>query len=362
MNLIDDPLLCAIDASIVALRSRPKSHWVVAYSGGKDSTAALKVILAAFRKSGLADLKLTLIYCDTGVENPILDAFVKSTITRVNAEFSATSAGFKTSILQAPIQDRFFVRIIGRGYPPPTNSFRWCTNGLRIRPVSEFIADQDPQNTVVVLGIRRSESHQRDRTLSNGPEGQWQKQREGSKEYDLFLPILNLDVAEVWDAVFWLEAPRSIDSALLQDLYRDASGECPVIKAPTAPPCASGRFGCWTCTVVRQDKSAQKLIDAGHNKLKPFLAFRDWLATIRNDSTKRWPTRRNGNPGLGPFTLEARKEILLRLNRLENFSGITVLSVDERQVIERLWELDHLPRLSFKHTGSNRLKKPAWLD
>ncbi|WP_168293077.1 phosphoadenosine phosphosulfate reductase family protein [Rhizobium leguminosarum] len=346
--MTDDLISSAIDEAAEALLQRPNHHWVVAFSGGKDSTAALKVILAAHRKSGLGKLRLSVIYCDTGVENPILDLYVKSALNRLQQEFDQWGLGFATTLLQAPVQDRFFVRIVGRGYPPPTNSFRWCTNGLRIRPVSRFIAAQDPAQTVLVLGLRQSESQQRDRSLKKASFSKWQKQTEGNKDYDLYLPILNLGVPEVWDAVFWLSKPRSIDPATLEKLYRDASGECPVIKAPTAPPCASGRFGCWTCTVVRKDKSAKKLIDAGYEDLRPYFEFRNWLAEIRNDPSMRWPTRRNGTPGLGPFTLEARKMILQRIDALEVRTRTEIVDSSERGVIAGLWEVDEFARLNFK--------------
>jgi hypothetical protein len=77
-------------------------------------------------------------------------------------------------------------------YPPPTNNFRWCTTGLRIKPVSKFIEKHDPNDTVVVLGLRGSESQQRDRSLKRSDNRYWQKQREGKGDYDLFLPIVAL--------------------------------------------------------------------------------------------------------------------------------------------------------------------------
>jgi DNA sulfur modification protein DndC len=290
---------------------------------------------------------MTLIYCDTGVENPILDFYAKDCLTKISAEFVAERIPIEVRCLKAPPEDRFFVRIIGRGYPPPTNSFRWCTTGLRIRPVSKFIAANDPQNTVVVLGLRSSESQQRDRSMARSSDRYWQKQREGKGDYDLFLPIVDLDIPEVWDAVFALQSPQSISPQTLERLYRNASGECPVIKAPNAPPCATGRFGCWTCTVVRKDKSAKELINAGYDELVPFLAFRDWLTEIRNDPARRWPLRRNGTQGMGPFTIETRQEILKKLDALEAETNRTILDSDERGLIASLWKFDDVPRLSF---------------
>lgn len=345
--MLEDQVSKAVEHTKVAFEKRKKAHWIFAFSGGKDSTAALKVCLQAYRNSDTKPERMTLIYCDTGVENPVLDQYVKQVLGRMEREFLDEKIPLEIRCLKAPPEDRFFVRLIGRGYPPPTNSFRWCTTGLRIRPVSHFIQANDPEDTVVVLGLRSSESQQRDRSLAKSSDRFWQKQREGKGDYDLFLPIVDMDVPEVWDAVFALPLPRSINPRELEILYRDASGECPVIKAPNAPPCASGRFGCWTCTVVRKDKSARQLIDAGYLQLQPFLQFRDWLSNIRNDPNRRWPQRRNGNAGMGPFTLDARREILARINLLEDETGAQILDTDERGLIASLWEFDQIPRLAF---------------
>lgn len=345
--MLEDRVSQSVDLTAQAIEQRAGAHWILAFSGGKDSTATLKIFLSATRQARRTFPRSTLIYCDTGVENPVLDIYVKRLLREMTGEFGDDGIPIEIKCLKAPPEDRFFVRLIGRGYPPPTNSFRWCTTGLRIRPVSRFIAANAPNNTVVVLGLRSSESQQRDRSIALSPDRYWQKQREGRGDYDLFLPIIDLDVPEVWDAVFALSRPKCIDPHVLETLYRDASGECPVIKAPQAPPCASGRFGCWTCTVVRKDKSARQLIQSGYPELRPFLMFRDWLAEIRNDPRRRWPTRRNGSEGLGPLTMETRREILNRIDALEAQTRSILLDSDERGLIARLWQLDETPRLSF---------------
>lgn len=345
--MLEDRVFQSVDLTARAIEQRADAHWIIAFSGGKDSTAALKIFLAATRRASCAFPRATIIYCDTGVENPVLDIYAKRLLRQLSDEFDADGVPISVQCLKAPPEDRFFVRLIGRGYPPPTNSFRWCTTALRIRPVSRFIAANDPRDTVVVLGLRGSESQQRDRSIARSADRYWQKQREGRGDYDLFLPIIDLDVPEVWDAVFAFAKPRCIDPHALETLYRDASGECPVIKAPQAPPCASGRFGCWTCTVVRKDKSARQLIQSGYPELQPFLAFRDWLSEIRNDPDRRWPLRRNGTAGMGPLTLDTRREILARIDDLEVETRSTILDSDERGLIASLWRFDDTARLSF---------------
>jgi DNA sulfur modification protein DndC len=114
--LIVDPILRAIEITTEAIRARSHAHWIIAFSGGKDSSAALKVFLAAYRRAATKISKVTIIYCDTGVENPVLDSYVKKFLQTVDDEFLQAGHPFKTKLLKAPIQDRFFVRIIGRGY------------------------------------------------------------------------------------------------------------------------------------------------------------------------------------------------------------------------------------------------------
>jgi DNA sulfur modification protein DndC len=198
---VTDQIERAVELTREALETNSDSHWIVGFSGGKDSTAILKLIHAAALKANPCPERIDVIYCDTGVENPILDRYVKALFLRLDEELQPP---FRLRVLHAPVTDRFFVKVVGRGYPPPTNSFRWCTSGLRIRPVSRFIRDAALGDAVVALGLRRSESRQRDRSISRAGGEEWQTQIEGGRRYRMFLPILTFDVADVWDAIFTL--------------------------------------------------------------------------------------------------------------------------------------------------------------
>lgn len=334
------PVSNAIEATRIALEENTDANWLIGFSGGKDSTAMLCVIVAALKKCSVMPRSVELIYCDTGVENPVLDRYVKSLCDRLTKEFEHDGLPLQIQILSAPVEQRFFTKLIGRGYPSPTNSFRWCTKNLRINPVAKYIAEKARENAIVALGMRRDESEQRKRSIQKNGDERWQVQREAKSRYRVFLPVLEMTVSDVWDTIYFSDQPNSIDSHALERLYRDASGECPIIKSPQAPPCGSGRFGCWTCTVVRQDKSAKQLIAAGYEELIPFLQFRNWLTEIRNEPDLRWPVRRNGRASMGPFTLAARRMILATLENLERETETSVVGDAERAEIERLWALD----------------------
>lgn len=71
-----DPVSVGIARVTQALVENASSTWVLAYSGGKDSTAILKLFVAALIKQPSGFASINVVYCDTGVENVAIDRFV----------------------------------------------------------------------------------------------------------------------------------------------------------------------------------------------------------------------------------------------------------------------------------------------
>lgn len=98
--------------------------------------------------------------------------------------------------------------------------------------------------------------------------------------------------------------------------------------------------------MVREDKSLKGFIESGEEWLIPLREFREWLLSIRNDTSLRDWKRRNGTVyrkgdgslGLGPFTLEGRRTILIKLLETENIIGIPLISLDELKKIDEIWD------------------------
>jgi DNA sulfur modification protein DndC len=251
------------------------------------------------------------LHCDTGSDNPIAAFLAARTLEALSTEAAAKNFPIVVEKVAPEPSKRLLVRIAGRGYPPPNSFFRWCTKDIRIRPVERFLSEQVTEDDVIVLGVRRGESRQRDRSFGESLDGGWAIQREGVIRHKIFMPIVNLTVEDVWDGLFWIDEPRAVDPTKLWNLYRDASGECPTIRLPESPPCGQGRFGCWLCTVVRRDRSAERLVEAGHLELQP-----------------------------GPFRLNAREQILNRLLLAQRTSGLRLLSEVDHAEIAREWNAD----------------------
>jgi DNA sulfur modification protein DndC len=321
------------------LRSNLARPWTIAFSGGKDSSALVCMIYSSFLKlKHLGIPKLEILYCDTKTENPVVDAFAKRFLQAFTKEAASNNVAVRTSIV-SPTSDRTFLsRVVGRGYPPPTNSFRWCTTELRIRPVENHLAGLS--DSIVVLGVRETESKQRDRALSLHTDPFWMVAQKAKSNRIYYTPIRALRTEDVWDVIFFSRLPDSMQRKALWELYADAGGDCPIIRSPDSSPCASGRFGCWTCTVVRRDRSGENLQRKGYPMMVSLLNFRQMLLDIRNDPSMRWPRRRNGSEGFGPLTIAARKMLLSEIQRIEAIEGLDLLSIDEQKYILSQWDKD----------------------
>ncbi|ANF26260.1 phosphoadenosine phosphosulfate reductase family protein [Stutzerimonas stutzeri] len=320
-----------------------RTQWIVGYSGGKDSSLVIKILLAAL-KDIPDNLKkeLLIFYCDTGVEIPTLKNYITDSLAAIEAEGRDLGIAIRCKAVTPDIANRYFVKVIGRGYPPPTNKFRWCTDKLRIDPIQsaikEIIGDCE---SIVVLGTRYEESAERDRILDrHSTEKQNIFLQSGHRQTKIFCPIAKFTTDDVWAGLVELESIKSINLSTLSSIYRSISGECPIIKLPDTNPCSKGRFGCWTCTVIRKDKATKNLILNGQTDLQPLYDFREWLLRIRDLSEFRCLVRRNGAKGLGAFRVEARRIILKELLTAEKRSGFSLISKEEISAIEALWHID----------------------
>ncbi len=230
-------------------------------------------------------------------------------------------------ILSPRLDERFFVKVIGRGYPPPTDKFRWCTDRLRIDPVSRFLESEQLESATIVLGVRDSESSTRHLTLAENRTHDrfWKKQR-GVHNRRLFMPIVDYSIQDVWLVNLLVDRPRTLRAKEVANLYAEASAECPTVRDVKGAPCGKARFGCWTCTVAKNGVTLRDLIAHGEHRLEPLLQFRLWMERERNNPANRWPERRNGKPGPGPMTLEWRRVALSELLKTQEQSGLDLLT------------------------------------
>ena len=311
------------------------SPWLLAYSGGKDSSAVLKLLVQAM--DNIADLhrSVYVVFCDSGVENPIVADFARYTFRQVNEFAKRKSLPISTYILRPKRKNRFWIKVIGRGCPPPTNRFRWCTDKLRVNPLRDFCIKHELTNVTTILGLRKGESHQRDRTIKK-----YVKQSNYLRYYDsdnrlYYCPIFDYSDADVWSCLSSVSVFSNRFYSRLARIY-GINDKCEDIIDGSN----GHRMGCWVCTVVRKDKSAEDLIKRGYVQLEPYLRFRDWISSFRDNPRYRRKKRRNGRKGPGPITIQGRRIILSKLLKLQNEVKTKLITDSDLSFIYREWERD----------------------
>lgn len=338
--------------------------WVIGYSGGKDSTAALQLVWYALKGLPKEGIKkpIYVIASDTLVETPVIVQRIDSTLARINDVARREKLPFSAHKVQPIIKDSFWVNLIGKGYPAPNSKFRWCTERLKINPANRFILDKANQHgeVIVVLGVRKAESATRAQVMSL-------YRREGSRlsrhsqlpNAYVYPAIEDWVVKDVWTYLLQVPSPWGDDNRDLVALYRNAqAGECPLVIDKTTPSCGNSRFGCWVCTVVHRDKTMEAMIDSGQEWLEPLLDFRDLLAETQSPERKlefrefrrrsgRVTIMRNGRVMPGPYKLEFCKQLLRRLLTVQRQvrsegpdPNAVLISPDELHEIRRIWRIE----------------------
>ena len=146
--------------------------WVVGYSGGKDSTASLQLIwnaISALPEDRRRFKPIHVISTDTLVENPVISLWVRASLLKMNISASEQGLNIQSHPLTPALENRFWVNLIGKGYPTPRPKFRWCTDRLKISASTKFIQDLSEANgeAILVLGQRKGESQARDKVIEH---------------------------------------------------------------------------------------------------------------------------------------------------------------------------------------------------
>lgn len=330
--------------------------WILGFSGGKDSTVLAHALFEALLSLPPSRRKreVHIVSNDTLVESPLVVAHLVRSQEALRNAARSWSLPITVATTRPPVDKTFWTLLIGKGYPSPNQTMRWCTDRLKIGPTSQYILDRVSAQgaAIILLGVRSDESDSRRNNINkwkNLHESNLQPHSELTGAF-IYRPIVSMTTEDVWEVLGTFSPPWGGSHGGLIQLYRDAEGgECPVVLSKAeAPGCgtASSRFGCWTCTVVEKDKSLQGFVDSGNHEYKPLIEFRDWLKEIRNDPEYRSVERRNGLVTFdatgkhipGPFTIQARQMILDKLLETQKiFGGSPLISTEEIDLIKSIW-------------------------
>ena len=232
----------------------------------------------------IRDKEVAVVCTDTRVEIPAVVERITAELQLLQRHAERERLGISTHLLSPKTEQSFWVNIIGRGYPPPNRTFRWCTQRMKIDPVSEFIRARlgtTWAEAVILLGARRSESGTRAQTMAAR-----ERRAHGLHRHDdlprcwIATPMEFLSTDDVWEYLLERESPWRGDNQVLFQLYKNAAGgECPLVVDQTTPSCGNSRFGCWTCTVVERDRASEGLLASGDARMTELIRFRETLLT-----------------------------------------------------------------------------------
>ena len=322
-------------------------HIALAFSGGKDSSATLTFIVYCIKNNLIKKPKTFIVfYADTRLELTPLHHSAMAILE------SLKSFGIETQIVLPPLDDRFFVYMLGRGVPPPSNTFRWCTSQLKIEPMQkalearavdlgfgEMVRNTAYEKTffnrtgiqkefwkyqgfgkeklLMITGVRLGESTARDERIAlscskDGAEcGQgWLQQSAKEGLNDTLAPLLHWRVCHVWDWLNFFAPDEGFPTTMIAESY--GGDEATEINA---------RTGCVGCNLASRDLALETILKKfpeNWGYLAPLLKLRGIYAEMKkpeNRLRKFGEKKKDGtlaaNQGrLGPLTFDARKRFL----------------------------------------------------
>lgn len=342
-------------------------HWGIAWSGGKDSSATLTLIMYLIDSGKIPRPKtLTVFYADTRLELPPLAIAAQQIMDELE------DRGIRVDVVRAPMDKRFMVYLLGRGVPPPNNgTLRWCTGQIKIAPMEEALRQRLGQldgNILMITGVRQGESAIRDRRIemSCGKDGAecgqgWYQQvlpnAKGLRgRISTLAPLLHWRVCHVWE---WLKhwAPAAEFGDWSTKMIADAYGgdEAEEVNA---------RTGCIGCPLAQEDKALDTILQ---NPRWQYLAPLKGLKPLWREL--RLPQHRLRKPGLerlksgaiaanpqrmGPLTFDARLMGLARVLQIQaevnvgaardSMPPIDLLNAEEEARIRELIRLETWPQ------------------
>lgn len=346
-------------------------YWIIAFSGGKDSSATLATVIHLIESGAVpAPQTLTVLYANTRLELPPLEYSALQILDAVRAK------GFDAYEVLPPMRRRFFCYMFGVGVPPPSNRFRWCTEGIKIMPMEsqqeqiaiehqlgQMVYDEQYQKwryrgrgqgkLLTITGLRIGESAVRDERIfascgrDGGECGQgWLQQTDREDLTDTLAPLIHARICHVWDILTFLAPSWGLPT---QDIARIYGGdEKDEINA---------RTGCVGCNLATKDTALETVLRTmpEWSHLAPLLRLRPLYAELKKPKHR---LRKNGerradgslatNQGrMGPLTMEARRwglEQVMAIQHEINAAaemlarpGYTLINAEEGAFIRDRW-------------------------
>lgn len=313
-------------------------HWAVAFSGGKDSSATVTLVAHLIETGKISRPEsLTILYADTRQELPPLHAAAMKILEELR------NRGFDTRVVLPDLDYRYFVYMLGRGVPPPSNTFRWCTPKLKVMSMErelEALRQERGEKFLMLTGVRLGESAARDQriaiscTKDGGECGQgWFQHSSSGAIADILAPIVHWRVCHVWDWLLQADLELGFSTFEIARVYgQDVSdGEEPI----------NARTGCIGCPLVQKDAALDRVVSqpecaylAPLQKLKPlYWEIKKPQYRLRKHGEKNKDGSLNAKQNrLGPLHMDARRWMLNQVLTIQDEVNQTALLLGKPMV------------------------------
>jgi len=364
-SIFEKTTLADIYEEIRTLYLSDNRPWILGFSGGKDSTCMIQLVWSALSKLPPEKLqkKIFIISSDTLVESPKIVEKVTGSLDKMELEAKKQHLPVETNLVRPVLQDTFWVCLLGKGYPAPSQNFRWCTDRLKIVNANRFITEKVSEygEAILLLGSRKDESASRQQVINlHEIKGSLLSRHSHLVNAFIYLPLRDFTTEDVWNYLLQNKNPWNDNNRDLLALYQNANAaECPLVVDTSTPSCGNSRFGCWVCTVVSEDKSMKNLIEGGEEWMEPLFELRQELKRTQDPLVKtqvREIKRRNGRvqfiydqlkTSSGPYTFEYCKKFFRDLLKAQNKvqktgpdPNMTLISEEEIHEIQRIWRME----------------------
>lgn len=233
--------------------------------------------------------------------------------------------------------------MLGRGVPPPSNTFRWCTPKLKLMSIErelEALRQERGEKFLMLTGVRIGESAARDQriavscTKDGGECGQgWFQNTSSEAVADILAPILHWRVCHVWDWLLQADLELGFPTFEIARVYGQevSDGEEPL----------NARTGCIGCPLVERDAALERIIRQPEwTYLAPLQKLRPLYWEIRKPQyrlRKHGEFKKDGSLALkqnrlGPLHIEARLQILEQVLQIQDEVNIVARAEDKPEL------------------------------
>lgn len=264
----------------------------ISYSGGKDSTSILYIVCEMLHDLQNENIELNknvyVVNSNTLAELPPLLKHLEKSLDMIRDYALKNKLPIIVEEVFPDCKDTLNVQLLGVGMPPPSNTFRWCTDKLKVNPIDKKIKLLFPNGKFIsVIGTRRDESFNRSARIEKlSIKGTNLKINDRYPNASNLMPIEDWSTKNVWEYLF-KQSNHLVNIDFLWKLYSDASNkeaaECSFVASGGKDiddgnlGCGVSRFGCWQCYMVRDtDKSLDGLMKSGYSDIELYKEYRDW--------------------------------------------------------------------------------------